>query len=341
MRRGGNVVMTGNCGMVATKTNLKASDLPDNLFAVRTAIEEAIPHGRTNNGGFGDKGAWNNAAPTTVEAYWKGLEPAYRTITTKHPFALAYNTFNHLGTLGGGNHFVEVCLDKLQNVWVMLHSGSRGVGNKIGQYFIEQAKKDMRAAHGNMPEDEDLCYLIEGTQHFDDYVEAVGWAQNFARLNREIMLSRALFAIARSLSKTVYEVDTAVNCHHNYIEQEIHYDELLWVTRKGAVNAEKGRMGIIPGSMGARSFIVRGLGNPESFNSCSHGAGRTMSRTAAKKKFTVADHIKATEGIECRKDADVVDETPMAYKSIDDVMHAQRDLVEVVAELRQVLCIKG
>lgn len=329
------------CGMSALKLNISANDLPDTLAHVRAAIEEAIPHGRTNNGGFGDKGAWNNDPPDYVATMWSDIEPQYRAIVARHPSMLAYNTFNHLGTLGTGNHFVEMCLDKDQNVWLMLHSGSRGVGNKIGQYFISLAKDDMRAAHGNLPEDEDLAYLTEGTTHFDDYFEAVSWAQDYARRNREIMMKRALFAVARSLKKEVYGVEEAVSCHHNYVNYEEHFGEHLYVTRKGAVNAEKGRLGIIPGSMGARSFIVRGLGNPESFNSCSHGAGRKMSRNAAKKAFTVADHVKATEGIECRKDESVLDETPAAYKSIDDVMNAQRDLVEVVAELRQVLCVKG
>lgn len=329
------------CGMSAVCTNLIANDLPDSLAAVRTAIEEAIPHGRTNNGGFGDKGAWNNDPPDYVAQKWTELDPQYRTMVARHPSMLAYNTFNHLGTLGSGNHFVEVCLDKDQRVWIMLHSGSRGVGNKIGQYFISKAKEDMRKAHGNLPEDEDLAYLTEGTQYFDDYCEAVEWAQNYALHNRDIMMKRALFAVARSIKHEVYGIEEAVSCHHNYVSYEEHFGEHVYVTRKGAVSAAKGELGIIPGSMGARSFIVRGKGNAESFHSCSHGAGRKMSRNAAKKAFTVADHMEATKGIECRKDEGVIDETPGAYKSIDDVMKAQSDLVEIVAELRQVLCVKG
>jgi tRNA-splicing ligase RtcB len=329
------------CGMQALKTNLTANDLPDNLLGVRTAIEEVVPHGRTNNGGFGDKGAWNNDPPKLVQEKWKLMELQYRQMCAQHPFMLAYNTFNHLGTLGTGNHFIEVCLDKSQNVWIMLHSGSRGVGNKIGQYFIELARKDMEAAHGYMPEAKDLCYLTEGTQHFNDYFEAVSWAQAYAMYNREIMMERATYALARSLNRTVYGVDSAISCHHNYVSQEEHYGQELYVTRKGAVSAAKDELGIIPGSMGARSFIVRGKGNAESFHSCSHGAGRKMSRTAAKKAFTVKDHVEATKGIECRKDEDVIDETPGAYKDISAVMFAQRDLVDVVAELRQVLCVKG
>jgi tRNA-splicing ligase RtcB len=329
------------CGMQALRTNLTANDLPDNLLAVRTAIEEAIPHGRTNNGGFGDKGAWNNDPPTIVEQKWNAMNDQYRTMVARHPSMLAYNHINHLGTLGTGNHFIEVCLDKDQNVWIMLHSGSRGVGNKIGQYFITLAKEDMRAAHGNLPEDEDLCYLTEGTEHFDDYFEAVSWAQAYAWTNREIMMERAVYALARSLKRTVYGVEDAVACHHNYVNKEHHYGEDVYVTRKGAVSAAKGSLGIIPGSMGARSFIVRGKGNPESFNSCSHGAGRKMSRNAAKRAFTLQDHEEATKGIECRKDEGVIDETPMAYKDIDAVMAAQSDLVEIVAELRQVVVVKG
>lgn len=329
------------CGMQALKTNLTANDLPDTLAHVRTAIEEAIPHGRTNNGGFGDKGAWNNDPPLVVSETWVDMDTKYRELVDRHPFMLAYNTINHLGTLGTGNHFVEVCLDKQDNVWIMLHSGSRGVGNKIGQYFIELARKDMEAAHGYMPEDTDLCYLTEGTEHFNDYFEAVSWAQDYAAKNRRIMMQRAAFALASSLKTRLWGVEEAVSCHHNYVAYEEHFGELLYVTRKGAVNAEKGRLGIIPGSMGARSFIVRGLGNPESFNSCSHGAGRKMSRNEAKKRFTLKDHEEATKGIECRKDAGVIDETPGCYKDIDLVMNAQKDLVEVVAELRQVLCVKG
>ncbi len=335
------------CGMVAVKLSITASQLPDNLGPLRSAIEAAVPHGRTNKGSAGDRGAWGTI-PLGVQAAWKTMDIQYSVMCEKYPKVgsapglQAHNTFAHLGTLGSGNHFVEVCVDKEWDVWVMLHSGSRGPGNRIGSYFIELAKNDMRAAHGNLPEDEDLAYFEEGTEHFDDYVKAVSWAQNYARENRELMMRQVMTAINATLPMAVLRSSVnAVNCHHNYIAKEKHFGEDLWITRKGAVNAEKGQLGIIPGSMGARSFIVRGLGNPESFNSCSHGAGRSMSRGEARRRFSVEDHIKATEGIECRKDADVVDETPMAYKSIEDVMRAQRDLVEVVAELRQVLCVKG
>ncbi|MNT03528.1 RNA-splicing ligase RtcB [compost metagenome] len=222
----------------------------------------------------------------------------------------------------------------------MLHSGSRGVGNAIGSLFIELAQQDMRQHIANLP-DRDLTYFEEGSQHFDDYVEAVGWAQEYARRNREVMMD-AVIAVARSVIGKPFGIDEhAVNCHHNYVQKERHFGEDVFVTRKGAVSAQKGQLGIIPGSMGAKSFIVRGLGNPESFCSCSHGAGRTMSRNEAKRRFTVADHVKATAHVECRKDAAVIDEIPMAYKDIDAVMAAQRSLVEVVHTLRQVVCVKG
>ena len=234
---------------------------------------------------------------------------------------------------------MEVCLDEADRVWVMLHSGSRGVGNRIGTYFIGKAKEEMERLFIHLP-DKDLAYLSEGSDLFDDYVEAVGWAQKYARLNRELMMAATVDAMQRVLGGFVADVK-AVNCHHNYVERERHYGVDVWVTRKGAVRAREGEMGIIPGSMGTRSFIVRGLGNDESFHSCSHGAGRAMSRTKARKTFSVADHERDTAGVECRKDADVIDETPMAYKDIDAVMEAQAELVEVVHTLRQVVCVKG
>jgi tRNA-splicing ligase RtcB len=272
---------------------------------------------------------------------WRQLERGYGRIVGKHPKLDRGNHVNHLGTLGTGNHFIEVCLDEADRVWFMLHSGSRGVGNRIGMHFIEMAKKDMRAHIANLP-DKDLAYLREGTEHFDDYVEAVEWAQEFALYNRKLMMEQIVDAVAASGEVPPFELtETAVNCHHNYVAVEEHYGEEVFVTRKGAVRARRGDMGIIPGSMGARSYIVRGLGNPESFDSCSHGAGRAMSRNEAKRRFTTADHEKATAGVECRKDEDVIDETPAAYKNIDDVMNAQRDLVEIAHTLRQVVCVKG
>jgi tRNA-splicing ligase RtcB len=326
------------CGMMAVETSLRASDLPDNLHGLRTAIEKAVPHGRSGNGGRGDRGAWHNLPGAAAEA-WAELSGEYRTICDKHPRIAQGNDANHLGTLGTGNHFIEVCLDERDHVWFMLHSGSRGVGNRIGSYFIELAKNDMRRHMANLP-DANLAYLQEGSAHFGDYVQAVEWAQRFAMANRRVMMD-AVIAAAKKEIRPFELGDTAVNCHHNYVAREHHYGRDLLVTRKGAVRARAGELGIIPGSMGARSFIVRGKGNEESFCSCSHGAGRVMSRTEAKKRFTLEDHAKATEGIECRKDKDVIDETPAAYKPIDAVMKAQEDLVEVVRTLRQVVVVKG
>jgi tRNA-splicing ligase RtcB len=327
------------CGMAAVRTSLRADQLPDDLKPLRTAIEKAVPHGRTDNGGRNDRGAWRDT-PAKVEDAWKRLGRSFREIAADHQRITGGNSVNHLGTLGTGNHFVELCLDGEGAVWLMLHSGSRGVGNRIGTYFIELAKSDLKKQLGDLP-DRDLAYFSEGSRHFDDYVAAVEWAQNFAKENRRIMLEHALEAL-RKTGLPGFRADLmAVNCHHNYVARETHGGEEVFVTRKGAVRAGEGDLGIIPGSMGARSFIVRGRGNGHSFHSCSHGAGRAMSRTEARRRFTVADHVAATEGVECRKDADVVDETPAAYKPIEAVMAAQSDLVEVVYELKQVLCVKG
>ncbi len=328
------------CGMMAVRTTLRASDLPDDRKALRDAIERAVPHGRTNNGGRGDKGAWGEA-PVPVRDAWARLEPGYRAIVAKFPKIDRGPTQQHLGTLGTGNHFIEICLDEVEQVWLMLHSGSRGVGNRVGSDFVELAKREARRWYLDLP-DADLAYFPEGTELFEDYLHAVTWAQEFAAANRELMMGAIVGALASCGSLPSFELEgERVNCHHNYVARESHYGKNVLVTRKGAVRARSGDLGIIPGSMGARSYITRGLGNPESFTSCSHGAGRAMSRTAAKKAFTVDDHARATAGIECRKDADVIDETPGAYKSIDAVMHAQRDLVEVLHTLRQVVCVKG
>jgi len=325
------------CGMMAVQTSLRAGDLPESLTNVRAAVEQAVPHGLTRRP---DKGSWGEPPAAAVEA-WGNLEPRFRAIVAKHPKIERSNHIVHLGTLGTGNHFIEICLDEADRVWFMLHSGSRGVGNRIGSYFIELAREDMRKWFINLP-DEDLAYLPEGTDHFNDYVEAVGWAQDFAMTNRRLMMRAVIEAVRSMRGIPPFEAElTVVNCHHNYVARERHYGKDVFVTRKGAVRAGVGDLGIIPGSMGARSYIVRGKGNPESFESCSHGAGRAMSRAEAKKRFTVADHIKATEGIECRKDEDVIDETPGAYKDIDAVMEAQKDLVEIVHTLRQVVCVKG
>ncbi|WP_018014569.1 RtcB family protein [Teredinibacter turnerae] len=329
------------CGMMAVKTSLTSAQLPENLAAVRSAIERAVPHGRTSGRGgkVRDKGAWANV-PDDVAHAWLGLDGQFAILKEKHRILKNTNNVNHLGTLGTGNHFIEMCLDEHDSVWLMLHSGSRGVGNRIGTYFIEQAKKDMERWHIHLP-DSDLAYFPEGSEHFDDYVEAVEWAQSFARINREVMMKRVVSAVEGVLSLPFSASVEAVNCHHNYVSREHHYGQNVLVTRKGAVRARRGEMGIIPGSMGARSFIVRGLGNEESFCSCSHGAGRVMSRTQAKKMVSLEEHRRATADVECRKDEGVIDETPSAYKPIEIVMTAQKDLVEVVYTLKQIVCVKG
>lgn len=330
------------CGMVAVKTSLTAAQLPDNLFAIRSAFEQAIPHGRTARGRgrrLRDEGAWHDIPPLVAQR-WLELEQRFQSICEKHPAIQQSNHIHHLGTMGTGNHFLELCLDEHQSVWIMLHSGSRGVGNRIGTYFIEKAKQEMQRHQIHLP-DMDLAYLREGSEYFDDYVEAVEWAQDFARINREIMMENAIKALQQALGITFSTDSLAVNCHHNYISREQHFGQQVYVTRKGAVRAQRGELGIIPGSMGARSYIVRGLGNPDSFHSCSHGAGRVMSRTKAKKVYSIQDQIDATRGVECRKDKDVIDEIPMAYKDIDKVMAAQQDLVEIVHTLKQVICVKG
>lgn len=329
------------CGVMAACLTLRAADLPESLAALRSAIEARVPHGRTNNGGPGDRGAWGEVSPENAKRIASYIAQL-TALAEKHPKIrqAAERVPLHAGTLGTGNHFIEICLDEVDRVWVMLHSGSRGIGNRIGTYFIELAKQDMRNWFINLP-DADLAYFPQGTDHFLDYCEAVNWAQQFASLNRELMMAAVYRAIADTIPKPFETADMAVNCHHNYVAWERHYGENVMVTRKGAVRARKDDLGIIPGSMGARSYIVRGLGNHESFHSCSHGAGRAMSRGQAKKRFTLADHAAATAGVECRKDEGVLDETPGAYKPIDAVMAAQRDLVEIVHTLRQVVCVKG
>jgi tRNA-splicing ligase RtcB (3'-phosphate/5'-hydroxy nucleic acid ligase) len=326
------------CGMVAQRTTVHADQLPDSLAAIRSAIERAIPVG-----GPGTRGSWNeqgrHGPPAAVTSEWKRMAAGYAAIVTAHAKVGRGATVEQLGTLGTGNHFIEVCLDDAGFVWVMLHSGSRGLGNRIGTYFIEKAKEDMRR-RGIALADRNLAYLSEGTDGFAEYVQAVRFAQDFAATNRRLMLARVLDVLREHLPPFQLAA-SAVNCHHNYVERERHYGADVWVTRKGAVRAGAGDLGIIPGSMGAKSFIVRGKGNPESFHSCSHGAGRRMSRTEAKRRITVDAHVAATAGVECRKDASVIDESPAAYKDIDAVMAAQSDLVEIVHTLRQVVCVKG
>ena len=317
------------CGMMAARLSLRGEDIDEkSLTKVFGQISRDVPVG------FGQH--------DDVVADTKPFQKELKRILDKHPGVgkrIGKNSDwrRQLGTLGGGNHFIEVCLDEESRVWAMLHSGSRGIGNAIGTYFIELAKKDSQDIQ--LP-DRDLAYFREGARHFDDYVDAVGWAQDYARANRDEMMDLVLGAMRRHLPS--FEVtDEAVNCHHNYVERETHYGEKVWLTRKGAIRARKGELGIIPGSMGARSYIVRGRGSAESFDSCAHGAGRRMSRNAAQKCFTVKDLETQTEGVICRKDKGVIDEIPGAYKSIDEVMSNQTDLVEVVHTLKQVLCVKG
>jgi tRNA-splicing ligase RtcB len=326
------------CGMVAQQTTLRAEHLPDSLAEIRRAIERAVPVG-----GPGERGSWKewgrHGLPASVASAWKGMARDYAAITADHPKIERGLTAEQLGTLGTGNHFIEVCLDTRDRVWVMLHSGSRGVGNRIGTYFIEKAKAEMQRRGVHLP-DRNLAYLSEGAEVFDDYVRAVRFAQGFAATNRELMLERVLGVLREHLPP--FELGAAaVNCHHNYVAREHHFGKDVWVTRKGAVSARAGELGIIPGSMGAKSFIVRGTGNRESFHSCSHGAGRRMSRGEAKRRITLEQHVAATVGVECRKDQSVIDESPAAYKDIAAVMAAQADLVDVVETLRQVVCVKG
>lgn len=326
------------CGMSAVRTSLRAVNLPDSLGALRSAIEAAVPHGRTDDGGRNDRGAWHDV-PEHVAQAWSTLAPRWTKLLELHPKLARGSTAEQLGTLGTGNHFVEICLDRDDHVWVMLHSGSRGLGNRVGRHFIEAAKTACKQWMVQLPHP-DLAYLPEGTPMFGQYVGAVSFAQDFAAANRALMMASVLDALRAQLPPFDASLE-AVSCHHNYVSREHHFGADVWVTRKGAVRARKGELGIIPGSMGAKSFIVRGLGNADSFESCSHGAGRAMSRTAARRKFTLEDHARATDGVECRKDDGVLDETPAAYKPIDDVMAAQADLVEIVYELRQVVCVKG
>lgn len=354
------------CGMVAVKTSLKAGDLPDDIKHIRTAIEAAVPVGFAAH----DE---NHSMELYNHKYCDGLYNRLSDINEKHNISNGTTWFRQLGTLGGGNHFIELCLDDQNygdlcymcnerrswdgcgtrltsgslcsapnegNIWIMLHSGSRGIGNKIGSYFIDLARKDMETYFINLP-NRDLAYIPENTEHFKDYMEAVGFAQDYAAENRRLMLQEVIAALKTTKLPPFTLEEEAINCHHNYIAKESHYGRNMFVTRKGAIRARKGDMGIIPGSMHTNSFIVRGKGNPDSFTSCSHGAGRKMSRTKAREMFSLEDHIKASKGVECRLDKDVIDETGAAYKDIQNVMAAQSDLVEIVYKLKQFLCVKG
>ena len=320
------------CGMAAIRlAGVSAGDLPDSLVKIRSEIEHTIPVGFAKHS--------EGKLMEGDRAFISWLENMHPKITRRRKDPLETIVTTQRGTLGGGNHFIELCLDEEDEVWVMLHSGSRGIGNMIGMYFIELAREDMRRHFINLP-DKDLAYLVEETENFDDYMRAVGWAQKYALENRQEMLRRILIVLHRHLPP-FQERTEAVDCHHNYVAIEQHFNQNVLLTRKGAVRAREGDLGIIPGSMGARSFIVRGRGNPDSFHSCSHGAGRVMGRKEAKRRITVEDHVSDTKGVECRKDIGVIDESPAAYKDIDAVMAAQADLVDVVHTLKQVLCVKG
>jgi len=329
------------CGMVALRTTLKASDLPDSLATLRAQIEGDIPVGFTAHrqplrpqGG----GATGDLLQRRIESL-AGRYASLRIMLRVGKYD-SERVWRQLGTLGGGNHFIELSLDEEQTVWVMLHSGSRNVGNTIGEVAIATARRIAEREQRQLP-DRDLAWLSAGTAEFDEYVEGLNWAQDYAALNRDLMLELVVRALQQFFRCDVVVRDVAVNCHHNYASLEEHFGDALWVTRKGAVSARSGQLGIIPGSMGTRSFIVRGKGNPAAYHSCSHGAGRKMSRSEAKRRFTRADLAQQTAGVECRKDAGVVDELPAAYKDVDAVLLAQRDLVDVVHSLKQVLCVKG
>ena len=326
------------CGMNAIRLSLNARDLPDSLAKLRSAVEAAVPVGFEQHAASKVRGSAHarQARP---------LSDRLDQIVARHPGLMKMQRrFSEtwqcqLGTLGGGNHFIELCLDEADHVWVMLHSGSRGIGNAIGRYFIAAARKDM-GRHLHALPDKDLAYLKEGSPLFEDYVDAVHWAQDYALENRRMMMALVLDALRPHLPSFTAQ-DEAIQCHHNYVARETHGGQAFYITRKGAIRAGAGELGIIPGSMGAKSFIVRGLGNHASYCSCSHGAGRAMSRTEAKRRFNRFDLAEQTQGVECRKDGGVIDEIPAAYKNIDEVMDHQRDLVEVVHTLKQVMCIKG
>jgi tRNA-splicing ligase RtcB len=326
------------CGMNAVQLTLRAQDLPDNLAGIRSAIEYAVPVGF-------DQHDYDKVRGSAHGRLARKLNDRLNSIVDKHPGIMkmqrkfAQTWIAQLGSLGGGNHFIELCLDEASRVWIMLHSGSRGIGNVMGRYFISAARKEAERNDLRLP-DRDLAWFADGTALFDDYVEAVDWAQDYALMNRRRMMELVIEALQPHLPPFKI-VDEAINCHHNYVARETHFGEKLFITRKGAISARAGELGIIPGSMGTKSFIVRGKGNPESLCSCSHGAGRRMSRTQAKKQFDRHDLAKQTEGVECRKDGGVVDEIPAAYKDIDEVMANQSDLVDLVHTLKQVVCVKG
>jgi tRNA-splicing ligase RtcB len=327
------------CGMGAIKTTLKASDLPDSLEAIRSAIEAAIPVGFNGH----DEPAFKGSRPEAIKHFGQELFSEFREL---HPGVQSRlgTAKKQVGTLGGGNHFIELCLDNGDiepSVWLMLHSGSRNIGKELAERHIEIARK---LAHNQELPDRELAVFLAGTPEMKAYRNDLLWAQRYALFNRRVMFELYKGVILEFYPQAGFGAAAGIEpiyCHHNYVSEETHFGENVIVTRKGAISAAQGQLGIIPGSMGARSYIVRGLGNPDSFSSASHGAGRRMSRGQAKKKFTVEDLRAQTEGVCCRKDGGVIDEIPGAYKDIDQVMANQSDLVEVVAMIKQVLCVKG
>jgi len=327
------------CGMVAVRLDMKASELPDSLSVVRKQIERDVPVGFDMHE---QRVEQDRLASKRLSAQVDALHDRFDALAIRNRLGKLDDgrVWRQVGTLGGGNHFIELCVDEAQSVWIMLHSGSRNIGNMIGQCAITMAREIAVKQNRTLP-DRDLAWLDEGSSEFDEYVNGLRWAQDYAAINREVMLTLVLAAVAKAMQRPIEPVEAAVNCHHNYASLEEHFGQQVWITRKGAVSARAGELGIIPGSMGARSFIVRGKGNAQSYCSCSHGAGRKMSRNAAKRQFSLDDLVAQTEGVECRKDTGVIDEIPGAYKDIDAVMAAQADLVEVVHMLKQVMCVKG
>ncbi|MBF0417047.1 MAG: RtcB family protein [Magnetococcales bacterium] len=331
------------CGMCAVPLDLTSADLDDNGESLRQSIEKAIPHGRTDDGGPHDRGAWSQV-PDTLQGWWErfSIQQQLGDLLARHPKLLTArtNTLRHLGTLGTGNHFVELRIDRTDRVWILIHSGSRGIGNRIGTYFIQRAKDTVGQEMRSLP-DPDLAFLREGSSDFSDYVRAAAWAQGFAKANRSFMLHAVLATLGQTLNRAIRMHAPVIDCHHNYVVKERHFGNEVWITRKGAIRARDGDLGILPGSMGTPSYIVRGKGNPEAFHSSAHGAGRRMGRNEAMRRFTITDLARQTQGIACPKDRSVLDEIPGAYKEIDGVMRHQADLAEAVHELLPAVCVKG
>jgi tRNA-splicing ligase RtcB (3'-phosphate/5'-hydroxy nucleic acid ligase) len=320
------------CGMMAVKTDLDYRVVQDNIKKIRHSIERSIPVGHEGN----------KLITKGVERWKQWGDFADLSVVGKNEGDLFKRARSQMGSLGGGNHFIEVCLDTDNNVWLMLHSGSRNIGKTVAERHLDIAKDLMKRMFIHLP-DPDLAYLVSQTPEFDAYLSDLDWCQDYALQNRREMMERVVKDVSYAVHGAPDQIELSykVNCHHNYMARENHYNENVLVTRKGAVRARVGDLGIIPGSMGTRSYIVEGLGDEESFCSCSHGAGRRMSRGQAKRQFTLDDLALQTAGVECRKDEGVLDEIPGAYKDIDEVMANQTDLVKVVAELRQIMCIKG